>query len=58
MDSNEEFGISLGDSGLNSNTRADIGPLSDSKTENDEFKVPKKGRGNSIRARVQALNST
>jgi hypothetical protein len=52
MDSNEEFGIFLGDSELDSDSGADIGPPSISETENKESEVLKKGRGNSIRARV------
>src|SRR5277367_258813 len=55
MDPNEEFGIILDDLESDSDSRADIGPPSDSETENEESKVSNKGRGNSIGARVQAL---
>jgi hypothetical protein len=41
MDSNEEFGISLSDSESDSDCGADIGPLNDSETENEESEVPK-----------------
>jgi hypothetical protein len=47
MDSNDDLE-------LNSDSRADIKPLSDSKTESEESRVPK-GQGNSIGARIQAL---
>jgi len=52
MDSNEEFGIFLDDSESDSDSGADIGPPSDSETENEESEVPKKSQRNSIRARV------
>jgi hypothetical protein len=55
MDSNEEFSIILSDSESDSDAGADIEPPSDSETESEESEVPKTGRGNSIRARVQAL---
>jgi hypothetical protein len=42
MDSNKEFGIFLDNSESDSDSGADIGPLSDSKTENEESKVLKK----------------
>jgi hypothetical protein len=55
MDPTEEFGIILDDLESDSDSRANIGPPSDSKTENEEFKVLNKSRGNSIGARIQDL---
>ena len=55
MDPAEELGIILDDLESDSDSRADIGPPSDSKIENEESEVPNKSRGNSIGARVQAL---
>jgi hypothetical protein len=55
MDSSEEFSIILSDSesDSDSDSGADVGPPSDSEIESEE--VPKKGQGNSIGARLQAL---
>jgi hypothetical protein len=55
MDPPEEFGIILDDLESDSDSGADLGPPSDSETENEEPKVSNKGQGNSIGARVQAL---
>jgi hypothetical protein len=52
MDSNEEFSIFLDNLESDSDSGADIGPPSDSKTENEESEVPKKSQRNSIGARV------
>jgi hypothetical protein len=43
MDSNKEFSIILDDLESDSDSRADIGPLSSSRTENDKSTVPNKG---------------
>jgi hypothetical protein len=53
MDFSEEFSIILSDSELESDSRANVGPSSDTEIESEG--VPKKGQGNSIRARLQAL---
>jgi hypothetical protein len=55
VDLPEEFGIILDDLESETDSGADIGPPSDSETENEEPKVPNKGWGNFIGARVQAL---
>jgi hypothetical protein len=57
MDSIEEFGIFLDDLDSDSDSRADIEPppLISFETEDKESTVPNTGRGNSIRARIQAL---
>ena len=55
MDPAEEFGIILDDLESDSDSEADIGPPSDSETENEESEVSNKSQGNSIGARVQAL---
>jgi hypothetical protein len=53
MDSSKEFSTILSDPESDSDFGADVGPPSNSETESEE--VPKKGQGNSIGARLQAL---
>jgi hypothetical protein len=55
MDPTKEFGIILDDLEWDSDSGADVRPLSNSEIENKESEVPNKSWGNSIRARVQAL---